>query len=509
MDTILQNNINNARLLREIFLRDPHRPGYHFMVPEGVHVPVDPNGAIFWNGRYHLCYIYQHEGNHYWGHISSLDLLHWRHHEPALAPGEGDEGIFSGGAFSDDDKVVFTYWRLGKPDGIAIATSSDPQLDHWKRFPQNPVLPSKGMGWNEITNPNGEIVPVGTADPSAIWKENGRYYMLTGSLPVLQEFGIKRKIKEHLGDTLFLFVSDDLVEWKYLHRFYESRREWTREDEDNMCPDFFPLSDSYEGGKPSGKHMILFISHNLGCQYYIGDYHNLRFSPERHGRMTWTDNTYFAPESLLDGRGRRIMWTWVFDHRTQEEKEKTGWSGELSLPRVLWLGQDGDLRMEPVHELKSLRHNEKSWNHIAIKKDNDFPVDLQGDSLEIEAEFAPGAAREIGLKIRLSPDGSEETRVFYDADGGALVIDASRSSSTSPHKTVERAPFKLNGGEKLCLRIFIDKSIVEVFVNSRQAAFRRIYPSRPDSLGVSLFSHGAAADVLSLRSWEIMPTNPY
>ena len=85
--TELNHMITHARILREIYLQDPHRPGYHFVVPEGVHAPVDPNGALFWNGRYHLCYIYQHEGKHYWGHISSVDLLHWRHHPPALGWG--------------------------------------------------------------------------------------------------------------------------------------------------------------------------------------------------------------------------------------------------------------------------------------------------------------------------------------------------------------------------------------------------------------------------------------
>ena len=58
----LKQVTEQARELREHFLRERHRPGYHFIVPEGVHAPVDPNGALFYNGRYHLCYIYQHQG---------------------------------------------------------------------------------------------------------------------------------------------------------------------------------------------------------------------------------------------------------------------------------------------------------------------------------------------------------------------------------------------------------------------------------------------------------------
>ena len=50
-----------ARALRERLLSDPHRPGYHFVIPEGTGMPFDPNGAIFWNGRYHMFYIFQDE----------------------------------------------------------------------------------------------------------------------------------------------------------------------------------------------------------------------------------------------------------------------------------------------------------------------------------------------------------------------------------------------------------------------------------------------------------------
>jgi beta-fructofuranosidase len=57
--------------------------------------------------------------------------------------------------------------------------------------------------------------------------------------------------------------------------------------------------------------------------------------------------------------------------------------------------------------------------------------------------------------------------------------------------------------------VFLDKSVVEVFANGRQAVMRRVYPSRPDSLGVRLFSHGGPARVATLAAWEMMPSNPF
>jgi sucrose-6-phosphate hydrolase SacC (GH32 family) len=68
--------MNNLKF-REKLLSDPYRPGYHFIVPEGRCMPFDPNGAIYWQGRYHLFYIFQDKRGHNWGRVSSTDLFHW------------------------------------------------------------------------------------------------------------------------------------------------------------------------------------------------------------------------------------------------------------------------------------------------------------------------------------------------------------------------------------------------------------------------------------------------
>lgn len=350
-----------ARALRHKYLEDTYRPGYHFTVPEGSHSPVDPNGALFWNGRYHLCYIYQEEETagseskrfHYWGHVSSTDLLHWRHHPPALGPGEGDEGIFSGGAFIDRNGTpTITYWGLGNPRGICIATSTEPHLDHWEKSTRNPVIRETQSGLTVAKDRDGNEIVYGAADPSAPWWHDGRYHLLTGNLLVLNEFGIKRNMPQHKGDTAYLFQSDDLIDWAYKGEFYKSRREWTDESEDCMCPDFFPLPPGPDGGEPTDTYVLLCISHNKGCRYYLGDYSGDRFTPSIHERMTWLGKTWgnsviFAPETLVDAAGRRIMWAWVFGWHEQSR----GWSGSLSLPRLLWLAATAPCACGPCPSL--------------------------------------------------------------------------------------------------------------------------------------------------------------
>lgn len=67
----------------------------------------------------------------------------------------------------------------------------------------------------------------------------------------------------------------------------------------------------------------------------------------------------------------------------------------------------------------------------------------------------------------------------------------------------------LKQGEMLKLRIYLDRSVMEVFANGRQCITQLIYPSRPDSLGVSLFASGGSVKIKSLNAWDISPTNSW
>jgi len=485
--------IRSARALRERLLRDRYRPGYHFVTPEGRYAPFDVNGAIFWKGRYHLFYIFQNEKGHCWGHISSTDLVHWRHHPTPLAPepNDPDRGMFSGCALINKEGVPTIVYH-GVKAGMCIATSTDDNLDVWIKSPHNPVIPIPKKG-----EPGYGVYNV--FDPVA-WMHDGHYYAALGNLQFLKRFG-DRLSPEQKGDTLYLFRSDDLIHWQYLHPLYRSDRKWTEQDEDNACPEFFKLGDRW---------VLLFISHKRGCQYYIGRFENEHFYPETHGRMSWTDRSVFAPESLRDDKGREIMWAWIVDGRSGKTRHASGWSGTFSLPRVLALGPDKKLRMWPPKELEVLRYNGQKFVNLTVKADSELPLEnVRGDSIELLLKIIPHGAVRFGVKVCVSPDGQEQTTVFYDAIEKKLGIDTRKSSLAEGPKSVEAGPFELKQDEPLRLRVFVDKSVVEVFANNRQAVMRRIYPSRQDSIGVRLFSEGGAITVPVLRAWDMMPSNPY
>jgi beta-fructofuranosidase len=66
----------------------------------------------------------------------------------------------------------------------------------------------------------------------------------------------------------------------------------------------------------------------------------------------------------------------------------------------------------------------------------------------------------------------------------------------------------LGGDGPLRLRVFIDRSVVEGFVNGQQYLAMRVYPGRGDSLGVSLRAQSNDAVLERLDAWQMNPIWP-
>ena len=156
--------------VRERILSDPARPAYHFVVPEGIAIPFDPNGAIYWKGRYHLFYIFQDtqlgKRSDHWGHMSSTDLFHWRHHPTGLL-----EGMYSGNCFINEDGVpTICYHQVGQGNAMAVALDDD--LNEWKKLDSNPITPKTREG-------DEHHEKYRSWDPHG-WLEGDTYYAIFG-----------------------------------------------------------------------------------------------------------------------------------------------------------------------------------------------------------------------------------------------------------------------------------------------------------------------------------------
>lgn len=129
------------------------------------------------------------------------------------------------------------------------------------------------------------------------------------------------------------------------------------------------------------------------------------------------------------------------------------------------------------------------------------------------------------MVVRRSPDGAEQTRVEVDRVQQVRRIDFEQASLErsivyttlamnpqglpDPPVTCQEAPFALADGERLRLRVFLDRSILEVYAKERQCVTQRIYPTRADSLGVALFAGGGEAKVVTGAGWRMAAANPW
>ncbi len=461
---------------------DPQRPQYHFLPPSGW--MNDPNGLIQWQGTYHLFYQYNpagavHRAIH-WGHAVSADLVHWADRPLALAPTPGGpdaDGCFSGCAVDDGGVPTILYTGVRGPAQRPCLAVGSPDLRTWVKDPANPVIPE----------PPPDLDLVAFRDHT-VWREDGLWYQAIGS-------GIRGR-----GGAALLYRSPDLRRWEYrgplaVGAAANRTPPWTGTMWE--CPDFFVLDD---------RHVLVVSVWDDGDLYYpiamVGAYAGERFTPATTRRLDF-GRSFYAPQSMRDAAGRRLMWGWLREGWDAAAQRAAGWSGVMSLPRVLTLGPGDTVETRPAPELAALRGAAHAWRDLAV--DGVIPLDgAQGDTLEILAEIDPGDAAEIGLLLRAAPDGAEQTRLVYDVRAGEIVLDttqASRRPDVAGH--VDRGALALAPGEPLRLHVFLDRSVIEVFANDRLAGAARIYPYRPDSLGVALLARGGTAHARTLDVWAL------
>ena len=429
---------------------------YHLAHP-GETAPGDPNGAFYWKGRYHLHYIYESKAGVCWAHVSSTDMLHWQWHPTTLTPLTMGHSMFSGtGFFTKEGKPAIIYHGAGSGRN-QIAFAEDDRLEKWsKPVPVEPKTKS------------GALPEMRHWDPDC-WLDGDTYYAVSG------------------GKDPHLMKSSDLRSWEYLGRLLHDKLPdvGVPRDEDISCPNMFRIGDQW---------MLLCLSHWIGCRYYLGHFQDEKFVPESHGVMNWMnefnqDADLFAPESVLTPDGRRVMWGW--SRVRQRLKGVPIQSSIQSLPRELSLPDDGVLRIKPLRELETLRFDERSETNLTIGGDTAYRLrEISGDALEIKIVIQPRTAREFGIQVYCDMEGNRGFPITFEPGKKTLTLGETR------------VPFELKPAENLKLRVFLDKSIIEVFINDRQAALAPHHYA-PENLGITLFSQGGAVLVPEVKGWKL------
>lgn len=490
---------------RKKMASDPYRPAFHFVSPEST--LNDPNGVSFWQGRWHLFYQGyppdefpepgdRNKRRQHWGHAVSEDLIHWRDLPYAIYPGT-ERMVFSGSTVVEKDRVVAFYPGIGA--GQMIAISRDPLLLNWEKSG-----PAEGVRGGD----------------SDIWKEGETYYGIVGGVEKYYSeskdaLAPSATVDFHgLGvwPTWSVWASKDLKTWQPQGELLFEKTPLTDRLDDGSCPNFLPIGD---------KHILLFFSHHNGGQYLLGDYDGTshKFRPYSHGRFNHgrvAPGGVHAPSAATDGKGGVINILNINDARYSAE-----WDHIMSLPQRLTLGADKRIRIEPIEAVASLRGAHQHVSETRLPANEEVVLrGIEGNAMELNLEIDPGKARAVQINVLRSPGAEETTTItFYNHEGNPtyswystpeeVVLDGTRSSTLQDAwpRPPERAIVNRDG-DSLKLRIFIDRSVVEVFVNGRQYFATRVYPGRNDSVGVSLRAQSADATLKSLDAWHMKPIWP-
>lgn len=445
------------------------RPQYHFQPL--ANWMNDPNGLIHWQGQYHL--FYQHNPNGpqwaqmHWGHAVSPDLVHWRHLPMALAPtpgGPDKDGVFSGCAIDHDGVPTLVYTGVN-PQVQCLATSQD--MIHWCKHRANPVLAAPPEG----------IPPKDFRDPF-LWREANAWYAAIGS-STANDLGI-----------VLLYRTQNLLDWEYVGPLAQGESDETGRVWE--CPNFLSFGE---------RHALIISPIPLGRAIYLsGVYQDHVLQVEGTHELD-PGGALYAPQVMVDAQGRHVLFGWLWERRDNEAQVEAGWAGVQSLPRILNMGDDGKLTYRPAPEVRQLRGDGWHGADIALQADVPWTCPLGGDTIEIVARFGMGGASRIALELRRAEDGSEVTTVACERDQQRLSVDTSRSSSDTS-ALGDRYQVQLEADDTLTLRLFLDRSVLELFADDRACLSSRIYP-HPESLGLRALASGGDAELLTIDVYPI------
>lgn len=445
----------------------------------------DPNGPIHHDGTYHLFFQRNPRsadwGPPNWGHATSTDLVRWTVLDDALMPtpgGPDERGCWSGCCVAKGDEVYALYTGID-PDGeqVVCAAVSSGDLTKWRKHPE-PVIAAPPDGVNLV----------GFRDPFVVPDGDG-WLCVIGA-------GVE-------GDRgmVLLYRSDDLLNWTYvgpvLERDANERTTlWTGEMWE--CPQLFRL-DSTD---------VLAVSvWNAQTThfpaYFRGDFDGTTFTPAGLDRLDHGPDCY-APTSMVDPRGRRLMWGWSWEALDDEARRAAGLAGCLTVPREVTVRSNGWLRSDPIPELAELR-GPRLVRESALLDGDSKPLHLAdtGPSFDAEFDVLPGPDGQLVLMFCTSPDGREVTTLTLDAGHGTACLDTTRSSIRDDVRSGRyEAAAGVRHERPVHVRVLRDASVLEVFVDGTPFT-ARVYPALPESTGVLISSTRGKAELLRAEVWDI------
>lgn len=392
----------------------------------------DPNGLCYYKGKYHIYYQYspldENKSDTVWGHVSSSDFINYKREEPFIFSDSklDEDGAYSGSAFVEDGEIDFFYTGNVKYKG---------NFDYIREGREHNTVKilSDGYDFDEkkliLTNDDYPTDMTKHVRDPKIYKKDGIYYMFLGARSV-----------EDKGLVL-IFKSKDLEKFTYHMRIetnYKFGYMWE-------CPDFFCLN---------GKDFLIVCPQGLDSQefkyqnvYQAGyfpieiDLENKKYKLSEFEELDYGFD-FYAPQSFEDSSGRRILIgrMGMPDARYINPSVEYKWQHCLTLPRELSL-VDGKIHQNPIKELEKLRKDELRLSSSNIFKELVFEAIAE----DIKGDFSLNLRKDVSLRY----------------EKGILILDMGKFSGGRTRRKIKVEKIRN-------LRIYSDRSSIEIFVNDGQ-----------------------------------------
>lgn len=476
------------------FEGDLLRPKFHGM--PAANWTNESHGMTFSNGRYHLFFQKNANGPYmtrlHWGHISSENLCDWREEPIAIAPEESYDvkGCWSGCVFTDDEitggkpNAIYTAVDYQKAV-IAQAAPEDEDLLGWSKIDGNPIINGRPSGLSDDFR-----------DP--YFFRNGQdAYIVVGTS------------KNNVGAAT-------------LHKYNSTTGKWS-----NNGDIFFQGSSAAQDGRfwemptvtlmEKGKWLVtvtpLETATGVHTLYWTGSINaDGTFSPDlssatpRDFELISKEGYGLLSPTIYQKDGKTIALGIVPDKVSTSLNCSWGWAHLYSFPRELSLDADGNLLQKPFSGLTGLRSDvNERLSDVSLDGEREISG-VSGRQVELLGRFNVGTAS-FGFSFFGNSNG--EGKVYYTPSTNQLTVDLSElpriSNDNGVYNGIYRTtlPQSIAAGSELKLNVFIDGSVLDIFVNDSWATSIRVYPRDADADCIKVYSKGGAVEAPEVSAWAL------